>query len=159
MGSKARRLLGELEYYSSQLHAIGAVLVELIQAKRQYPDFISQVADTYRLLTFDLVDVYNALKRVLRLAGLGRGAAAPRIPLEFLETAFVTLRDAAEEADSRAKKVAHYETRAARMSRKAADQIIGLAENAAKILVAEAHQAGQWTIEWERQLGLRPWLR
>ena len=157
--ARAEELLDEIQYYASQVNAVGTVLVDLIQAKLEYPDFIAQVADTYRLLTYDLVDVYHAWKRVLHRAGQGLGAPGPRIPLEALVTAFTTLRNVAEEADSRAEKMSHHATREAKMARNTADQLITLAENAAKILVSEAHKAGEWTVEWERKLGLRRWLR
>jgi hypothetical protein len=155
----AQILLGELQYYSSQLNAIGEALTDLIRAKQKYHDFTTQVAETYRLLTLDLADVYYTLKRSFHRAGHALGGSESNVPLEFLENVFITLRDAAEQADSRAEKVSGFTARAARMSRKAADHVISLAENAAKILVTEAHKTGRWTIEWERELGLRRWLR
>lgn len=159
MKQKVERLLGELRYYSSQLDAIGTVLVDLIRGTKRHPEFIAQVAETYQFLTCDLIDVYNAFKRALRSEGYGLGAAAPKVPIATLEKAFIILRDAAEEADSRASKLSHYKTREARIARETADQITSLAENAAKILVSEAEQEDRWTVEWERELGLRRWLR
>lgn len=159
MKSRSQRLLEELSYYSSQLDSVGSVLVDLVRSKRKHPEFIAEAGETYQFLTFDLTDIYNTLKRTFRKEGYGLGARTPKLPIEILQNAFVILRNAAEEADSRAHKLSRYRTREARISREAANQIVSLAENAAKVLVSEAHKEGRWTVEWERGLGLRRWLR
>lgn len=159
MKSKLQRLLEELDYYISQLDSVGTVLVDLVRAKRKYPEFLVEAGEAYEFLTFDLSDIYNALKRNLRREGYGLGTQFPRVPLEGLERAFIMLRDAAEAADSRARKIARYHTRESRIAKAASDIITSLAENAAKVLVSEAQKADRWTAEWEQNLGLRRWLR
>lgn len=154
-----RQLLDELAYYASQLEAVGHALVELLRGSRRHAEFISQVAETYQVLALDLADVYHALKRALRNGRHGLGSPARKTPIEILESTFVILRDAAEEARSRATKLAHLRSRESRILRETADRLEDLAANAAKLLVAEANEIGRWTVEWERALGLRPWLR
>jgi hypothetical protein len=158
MKPASQRLLDELRYYASQLDVIGSVLIDLIRLKK-HQEFTTQAAEVYQLLTFDLIDTYNSLKRALRGEGYSLGGEAKRPSLRQLEEMFIVLRDAAELAESKAEKVSGYRTRQARVSRESADRIISLAENAAKILVAEANKEGRWTVEWERRLGLRRWLR
>lgn len=153
------RLVGELEYYAQQADAIGTVLVELLKAKRKHQGLISEAADTYQLLTLDIVEIYNAFKRAYRNAGQRLGAGRGGIPLEYLEHAFAVLRDAAELAESKASKLSRLRTREAKVARTAAATIVSLTENAAKVLVSEANKLGRWTPEWERDLGLRRWLR
>lgn len=153
------RLVSELEYYTQQVDSIGGVLVDLTRSKKKHQGLISEASDTYQLLTLDVVEIYNAIKRVYRNAGQRLGADQKPIPIELLENTFVILREAAEKAESRANKLSRSRTREAKMVRSAANALASLAENAAKVLVSEANKIDRWTPEWERELGIRRWLR
>lgn len=151
-------LLEDLNYYAHQLDVVGAVLVDLAPAARRHQALLVEASEVYQLLTIDLIEIYNALKRAYR-STYEMGAKGPSVPLETLENVFIALRDAAEKASSRAEKLSRLRSREAKMSKTSAEAISSLAENAAKVLVAEAHKAGRWTVAWERELGLRRWLR
>lgn len=150
-------ILEDLGYYAHQLDVVGSVLVDLIRSRSRHPQLVEEAAEVYQLLTLDIIEIYGTLKRVYR--GSHTLGARQSVPLEVLENAFVTLRDAAEEAESKARKLEKFRSREAKIVKAEAKAISSLAENAAKVLVSEAHKLGRWTVEWERELGLRPWLR
>lgn len=158
MNARIKRLLDELAYYAQQLDTIGTILVDVVRAKLPYPQLAEETSEAYRLLTMDLVEIYNLLKRAHRhtysLAAKGRN-----VSLEVLETAFISLRNAAELAEAKAKKLTRFPSREAKVAEQTSNILISLAENAAKMLVSEAERVGEWTVEWERKLGLRRWLR
>lgn len=62
MKSKSQRFLEELDYYSSQLNKVGAVLVNLAQAKKNNRRRLAEAGKAYQRLTRMLVDTYNSLK-------------------------------------------------------------------------------------------------
>ncbi len=158
MDARVKRLLEELAYYAQQLDAVGSVLVDVARAKPPHPQLAEETAETYRLLTMDLVEIYNLLKRAHRHA-YSLGARGRNVSLEVLETAFMTLREAAELAEARAEKLARVPSREAKVAKRTASVLVALAENAAKTLVSEVEKAGEWTTGWERKMGLRRWLR
>lgn len=148
------KLVGELDYYTQQVDSVGTVLVDFAKSNKKHQGLISEASDTYQLLTLDVVEIYNAIKRVYRNAGQRLGAAPNDIPIELLENTFAILRDAAEKAESKANKLSRFRTREAKMARSSANALASLAENAAKVLVSEANKIDRWTPEWERELGL-----
>lgn len=151
-------ILEDLSYYTEQLDVVGGVLVDLVQSKRKHAALLSEASKTYQLLTLDIIEIYNALKRAYRNS-YSIGSKAGGAPLEILENAFVRLRDAAERAEVKAVKLSRHRGREAKIARATAQALSSLAENAARVLVSEAHKLDRWTVEWERELGLRVWLR
>lgn len=157
MDPSLKPLLEELDYYIHQLDAVGDALVGYIRLQKEHPSLAEEASELYQLLVLDLQDIYNAFKRAYRHR-LSMGAAR-KYSLEELEIAFIKLRDAAERAEARAHKISGYRSREAKQARSSTARIIELAENAAKVLVSEAEKAGRWTAEWEKELGIRRWLR
>jgi hypothetical protein len=66
---EAEKLVEELGCYAQQADAVGSVLVDLLESKRKHQGLIAEASDTYQLLTLDIVEIYNAFKRVCKKAG------------------------------------------------------------------------------------------
>lgn len=154
-----KRLVGELEYYAGQLDVIGGVLVDLVRSPRKHKNLIMETGELYQLLAIDLVDIYHSIKRSYREEQHTLGSVRKDPSLEQLENSFMVLREASDKAQVKAGKLSRYETAEARRARAISDELIAVTENAAKVLVGEAHKKGQWTAEWEKRIGIRGWLR
>lgn len=157
---ETKRLVGELEFYLDQLARIGEVLVNMASVSNPNRTLIAQAADTYRLLTVDVVDIYSLLKRAFRKAIIEMGSSVPKVNLEIRERAFILLREGYDMAVKKMKKLEHQgNVRELKTVRYTTETLYKLTENAARDLVQEAERLGKWTVEWEREIGLRDWLR
>lgn len=163
MNARYREILGEIDFYSEQLHDIGHVLVELIRSKYAHPQLLEETGDAYRLLTIDLVELYSEAKRSAREAHALSGMRQdPK--LEFLEEIFIRYRNLSENTEAELRKAegssaGRSHARAIKKLRLAFEAFSKLAENAAKAWVLRANGVSEWTVEKERRIGLRRWLR
>lgn len=123
----------------------------------RYPQIAAATRKSYANIAKALVWTFAEIRRTL---SKGRRDNPPRMSLESLERLFLSLEsewDKSQHDASRYRK--RGDDKSARVAQVAADAMAEELERIVKLMVTEADRLGRWTVEWERDLGIRQWLR
>jgi hypothetical protein len=148
-----KSLYSDVRHYSRML----ANAADRLFVANRYPQIASATRKSYLSIARALVWTYSEIRRSLS----GKVSAnPPKISLESLERLFLSLENEwnnAQHDASRHKK--RGDDKSAHVAQAAADAMAAELERVVKLLVTEADKLGRWTVQWERDLGIRQWLR
>ena len=154
-----KTLYSDARHYSRQLASAGDRLLVTQRLAKIHPELLQPSARTYATIARGLVWAYGEIRRALTS---GKFRANPqRQSLELLERLFLSLLETWSDAEYRVSRLkkAGGKGKAMKAAEMAADLLAAELERVAKLLVVEADKLGRWTVQWERDLGLRQWLR
>jgi hypothetical protein len=148
----SKSLYSDVRHYSRMLSNAADRL--LLSAR--YPEIADATRKSYAAIAKALVWTYAEIRR-----GLSKSLSnPPKVSLESLERLFLSLENEWNNAQydaNRCKK--RGDGKGAKVAQVAADAMAVELERVVKLLVTEADRLGRWTVEWERDLGIRQWLR
>ena len=148
-----RSLYSDVRHYSRML----ATAADRLLLAQRYPQIADATRRSYASIAKALVWTYAEIRRSLSGKVL---VNPPKVSLESLERLFLSLENEwnnTQHDASRYKK--RGDEKSARVAQAAADAMASELERIVKLLVKEADRLGRWTSEWERDLGIRQWLR
>lgn len=148
MANKRFSEIENIETLVSNLLRIANAEETAIQA---FPEALPEI----RSVLDDIVQ--EIIQRATRFSKtrFGLHGAPGKIPLEALERYFDGLRTSAETEWVRSQKLAGKQ---ARKARKNADRLAALTRQAAKALMVAAQVKGLWSLEYQSEHGLEPWI-
>lgn len=153
-----KSLYSNVRHYSRLFGSSGDRLLAVQRLRATYPEVVVAAEKSYSALAKTLVWSYGEIRKSLT-SGKFRGNP-PRQSLEHLERLFLSLRDNWDDAQYRASRLRKRgKDQSALVAQQAADILASELERVAKIVVAQADRLGRWTVEWERGLGIRQWIR